>query len=77
MKQEIEQYQAQILASLEQIQDLKALGALRAEVFGKKSPLSAWLKALGGLEPEARKAQGEWVNFCKTILTQAFEAHQS
>ncbi|MGL4426432.1 MAG: phenylalanine--tRNA ligase subunit alpha [Alphaproteobacteria bacterium] len=77
MKQEIEQYQEQILASLEQTQDLKALGALRADVFGKKSPLSAWLKALGGLEPEARKTQGEFVNLCKTNLTQAFEAHQS
>lgn len=73
MKQEIEQYQADTLHALGQAKDLKALDALRSEVFGKKGQLSLWLKQLGPLDPETRKVRGEHLNACKQALTTAFE----
>ncbi|MBS7456652.1 phenylalanine--tRNA ligase subunit alpha [Coralloluteibacterium stylophorae] len=42
--------------------DLQALDALRVGLLGKQGTITAQLKTLGGLPPEARKAAGEAVN---------------
>jgi phenylalanyl-tRNA synthetase alpha chain len=49
----------------------EALEALRIEYLGQNGSLTAQMKALGTLDPEARKARGAELNVLKTELTAA------
>lgn len=51
----------------------KALEEMRVQYLGKSGLLTAELKTLGGLDPEARRAKGAEVNAVKEKLTAAIE----
>ena len=57
--------------------DMAALEALRVSVLGKKGTITGWMKALGGLDPEARKATGQALNQIKDAVAQAIEARKA
>ena len=47
---------------------VEELNAVRTAVSGKRSPLVAARKALGGLEPEARREAGQALNAAKAAI---------
>jgi phenylalanyl-tRNA synthetase alpha chain len=65
--------EAKALESIAQSDSPESLQHLRVSVLGKKGSLTSQLKALGGLEPEERKAVGQLVNRIKTTLEATFE----
>jgi phenylalanyl-tRNA synthetase alpha chain len=58
-------------------EDLAALEALRVEALGKKGAVTQRMKALGGLEPEQRKAAGQALNALKDEIARALDARQA
>ena len=61
----VNQILEQALAEISACDDLSALDELRVRYLGKKGEITALLKSLGGMEPEARKAFGQAVNSAK------------
>jgi phenylalanyl-tRNA synthetase alpha chain len=59
------------------VADAAGLEALRVGLLGKSGSITALLKALGGMEPEARKARGADLNELKTEVTNALEARRT
>jgi phenylalanyl-tRNA synthetase alpha chain len=57
--------------------DEAALEALRIAYLGKSGSLTAQLKALGGMEPEARRARGAELNALKTAITAALDERRA
>ena len=51
-----------------------ALEEVRIAAFGKNGQITALMKELGGLDPEARKARGAELNEIKTRLTEKLDA---
>jgi len=64
------------LAGIAAVETLPALDDVRVRLLGKSGAITEQLKALGKLEPEARKAQGEQVNRAKQALTEAIAARK-
>ena len=56
---------------------LEELGAVRTTVSGKRSPLVAARKALGGLEPEARREAGQALNAAKSAIDDILSAREA
>jgi len=57
--------------------DMTALEALRVSALGKKGTITGQMKALGGLDPEARKATGQALNQIKDAVGRAIEARKA
>lgn len=57
--------------------DAASLEALRVGLLGKSGQITALLKALGGMDPEARKTRGAEVNELKLAITTALEARKA
>lgn len=55
----------------------EALEALRIQYLGQNGELTAQMKALGTLDPEARKARGAELNVLKVQLTDAITARKT
>jgi phenylalanyl-tRNA synthetase alpha chain len=53
--------------------DLRALEDIRVRLLGKKGEITALLKSLGAMEPEARKAAGAKINEAKEALTRLLD----
>jgi len=53
--------------------DLPALEDVRVRLLGKKGEITALLKSLGAMEPEARKAAGAKINEAKDALTKLLD----
>jgi phenylalanyl-tRNA synthetase alpha chain len=51
--------------------DSEGLETLRVALLGKNGTITALLKALGGMDADARKARGAEVNVLKTVITEA------
>ncbi len=60
-----------------QAADAAALEELRVALMGKTGSVTALLKSLGGMEPEARKALGAEINLLKTEITEALNARKA
>jgi phenylalanyl-tRNA synthetase alpha chain len=56
---------------------LRALDEERVGLLGKSGRVTGLLKALGGLDPEARRARGAAVNELKEALSAALEARRT
>ena len=56
---------------------LEELSAVRTAVSGKRSPLVAARKALGGLEPEARREAGLALNAAKTAIDEILGSREA
>ena len=74
--QDLESLSASALADIEASPDLAALDAVRVGVLGKKGSLTALLKSLGSLEPEARRAAGQAINGARDAITTALESRR-
>ena len=57
--------------------DLSALEDVRVSVLGKKGSVTAYLKELGSLPANERKARGEKVNEAKASIVAALDARRS
>ena len=56
---------------------LDELSAVRTAVSGKRSPLVAARKALGDLEPEARRTAGQALNAAKTAIDEILSTREA
>jgi phenylalanyl-tRNA synthetase alpha chain len=74
--QDLESLSARALADIEASTDLAALDAVRVAVLGKKGSLTALLKSLGALEPDARRAAGQAINGARDAIMAALEARR-
>ncbi len=57
--------------------DLAAIEALKVELFGKKGAITAQLKALGGLPPDARREAGARINAVRDDLAAQVESRRA
>jgi phenylalanyl-tRNA synthetase alpha chain len=57
--------------------DLQALEDIRVRLLGKKGEITALLKTLGSMEPEARKLAGAKINEAKDALTQLLDERKA
>ena len=64
------------LAMINSAADAQALEQARVQFLGKKSQLTELSKALGGLDPEARKEQGAKLNQVRDAINQALDARR-
>ena len=75
--QDLEALKAEILVSFEKSGDAAALDVARVAALGKKGSLTARMKSLGGLDPEARKTAGQTLNRIKDELIDALDARRA
>ncbi len=73
---EIESLQTEALAAIAAANAPDALEALRVSLLGKSGCLTAQLKSLGALPPEARKPAGEAINRARDAITHALTARK-
>lgn len=64
------------LAMINSAADAQSLEQARVQFLGKKSQLTELSKALGGLDPEARKEQGAKLNQVRDAINQALDARR-
>jgi phenylalanyl-tRNA synthetase alpha chain len=73
MADELEQVRAVATAAIAAADSLESLDQQRVALLGKNGTVTGLLKALGGMEPEARKARGADVNLLKAAVTAQLE----
>lgn len=73
----LEQILEEASAAIAGSSDLQALEALRVHYLGKKGAVTALLKSLGAMEPEARKTFGQAVNLGKQQVQEALNARKA
>ena len=73
---EIESLQTEALAAIAAADAPDALEALRVSLLGKSGRLTAQLKSLGALPPEARKPAGEAINRARDAITDALSTRK-
>ena len=69
--QDVERIEAEARVAIGAAEGLPALGEARARFLGRKGSLSAILRTLGSLEPEARARLGEAVNAARDRIEEA------
>ncbi len=74
---EIESLQTEALAAISAAAAPDALEALRVSLLGKSGRLTAQLKSLGALPPEARKSAGEAINRARDAISEALAARKA
>jgi phenylalanyl-tRNA synthetase alpha chain len=77
MSDDLAALETEARTAIHQAADLAALDALRIAFLGKSGNVTALLKTLGALDPEARKTRGAAVNALKTTLTGAIETRRA
>jgi len=73
----LEGLKAELLSAVQGAADMAALEAARVAALGKKGRLTELMKGLGGLDAEARKAQGQALNQLRGALDAAIEAKKA
>jgi phenylalanyl-tRNA synthetase alpha chain len=68
--------ESETLAAVAAAADEAALEAVRVNALGKKGTISEQMKALGGMEPEARKTFGAALNLVKDKVADAITARK-
>lgn len=66
----------EIMAALDAARDEAALEALRVAELGKKGRISEAMKALGNMEPDARREAGQVLNLLKDKVSDAITARK-
>ena len=66
----------EIMAALDAARDEQALEALRVAELGKKGRISEAMKALGNMEPDARREAGQVLNLLKDKVSDAITARK-
>src|SRR5687768_4948293 len=57
--------------------DLQAIEDVRVRLLGKKGEITALLKSLGAMEPEARKIAGAKINEAKDAIAQLLDERRA
>jgi len=77
MSDDLQKLKDEMMSAVAAAGDMTALEALRVSALGKKGAITGQMKALGGLDPEARKATGQALNQIKDAVAQAIEARKA
>ncbi len=77
MSGDIDQLKSDLLAQVEAAGNLADLDASRVAALGKKGAITAAMKGLGKLDPDARKEAGQALNALKDVVADAIEARKS
>ena len=77
MQELLDNMTREALAALKEVSTETELQAITQQYLGKNGELTAVLKGLGGLDPEARKTTGQAANQVKLILQTEIEAKRS
>ncbi len=77
MSDNLQKLKDEMMSAVAAAADMTALEALRVSALGKKGTITGQMKALGGLDPEARKATGQALNQIKDAVGQAIEARKA
>jgi phenylalanyl-tRNA synthetase alpha chain len=77
MSDDLQKLKDEMMSAVAAAADMAALEALRVSALGKKGAITGQMKALGGLDPEARKATGQALNQIKDAVAQAIEARKA
>ncbi len=75
--QDVDQLRDDLIAAVTAAESVAALEDVRVAALGKKGSVTAMMKDLGGLDPEARKAAGQSLNAVKTEVANAIEARKA
>jgi phenylalanyl-tRNA synthetase alpha chain len=73
----IEHLRGELIAAIDGAADAAALEEVRVSALGKKGRITALMKDLGSMEPEARKTFGQQVNALKDEVAAALETRKS
>ncbi len=76
MSDELTELRARTAAALDVAEDLRAWDAVRVGVLGRSGSLTALLKGLGALDPEARRERGARLNRLRDELAAMIEARR-
>ncbi len=74
---DIERLRESLLSAIEAAKDLDALEAARVKALGRKGAITAEMKGLRDLAPEARQAAGQALNALKKEIAAAIEARRA
>jgi len=74
---DLDALKATILQEVADAADLDALERVRVSALGKKGRITAQMKQLGGMDPEARKAAGQQLNAIKDAIQEAIDARKA
>ncbi len=74
---DIERLRESLLSAIEAAADLDALEAARVKALGRKGAITAEMKGLRDLAPEARQAAGQALNALKNEIAAAIEARRA
>jgi phenylalanyl-tRNA synthetase alpha chain len=77
MSDDLQKLKDETMSAVAAAADMSALEALRVSALGKKGAITGRMKALGGLDPEARKAAGQALNQLKNAVAEAIEARKA
>ena len=66
---ELESLEAGLARAIDAAADVQALEAVRVSALGKQGSISALLKSLGSMSPEARREQGPRINAVRDAIT--------
>ena len=75
--QNLDELSSEILSAVEAADTTDALEAVRIDALGKKGRISLMMRALGGMDPEERKAAGQTLNAVKDSIAAAIETRQA
>lgn len=77
MNDELNALEAELVGRIDSAEDLNALEAVRVEALGRKGRITALLKGLGGMDPDARREAGQAINRLKEAVGQAIESRHA
>lgn len=73
MQEQINLIKSELLTTIEKADNLQALDEVRVVALGKNGKITALMKTLGALDPEARKAAGQVLNEFKSEIASMIE----
>ena len=73
----IESLKAELLAQINEANDVKCLEEIRVAIFGKKGKITEMMKTLGALPVEEKIALGKELNILKSEIEKALLAQKS
>jgi phenylalanyl-tRNA synthetase alpha chain len=77
MNDDLASLRAELVGAVQAAADLKALDDLRVAALGKNGRVTALMKTLGGLDPEARKARGAGLNELRDAVAATLDARKA
>ena len=73
MREKLEMIQKDAISSLEKVDSLEQLDAIRIKYLGKKGELTQVLRGMGKLSPEERPIIGQYANEVRTSIERKLE----